>query len=72
MRKVLLVSPEVPPDDLNTVRLKVGGVDPIAFRFIAGDERIGLVFDVHYGSYVHTVRLTPSGKKLAVWDSKRR
>lgn len=66
------MSREVPPDDANTVRLRVGGVDPIAFRFIAGDERIGLVFDVHYGSYVHTVRLTPSGKQAAIWESKRR
>ena len=62
----------VPIDDKHTVRINIEGKDPMALRFIAGDERLGQVIDVHYGDYVHTLRLSPTGKKASIWTSRRR
>jgi hypothetical protein len=61
----------VPESDQFTVRVRIGGKDHIAFRFITSNDRVGKVIDVFYGEYVHTVSISPSGRKAKVWESKR-
>lgn len=62
---------QVPKSDEHTVRINIGGTDPLALRFLTSDDKVGQVFDVYYGGYVHQMTLSPTGKKAKVWSSKR-